>query len=129
MSRRTKPSVTGKRMTRRRLSGPAALVGAGAPDRPTLATTDDEYLRTVSIAPPNDARSAHTPLTARQQLVLRGVFDGLSNKEIGGLIGVSESAVKATVQQLFRKLRSRTRAQLVRRVVEGAPETSRGLHA
>jgi hypothetical protein len=36
-------------------------------------------------------------------------------------IGVSESAVKATLQLLFRKMRVRTRAQLVRVVIEGSP--------
>ena len=116
MSRRITPSVIDRNVTGRRLRGPTS-------------TTDDEYLHEIGAASPHDARRAHAPLTARQQVVLRGVFDGLSNKEIGAQIGVSESAVKATVQQLFRKLRSRTRAQLVRRVVEGAPEMSRGLHA
>jgi DNA-binding NarL/FixJ family response regulator len=59
-------------------------------------------------------------MTERQQRVLRGVFEGLTNKEIAGHLGVSESAVKATLQQLFRKTRVRTRAQLVRIVLESS---------
>jgi DNA-binding NarL/FixJ family response regulator len=60
-------------------------------------------------------------LTAREQSVLRGVVDGLSNKRIGVEIGVSESTIKAAVQQLFRKAGVRTRSQLVRIALEGQP--------
>jgi len=60
------------------------------------------------------------PLTEREQQVLHGIYEGLTNKEIGTQVGVSESSVKATVQQLFRKNRVRTRAQLVRVALEGS---------
>jgi DNA-binding NarL/FixJ family response regulator len=63
-------------------------------------------------------RGVHDQLTERQQRVLDGVFEGLTNKEIASQVGVSESAVKATVQQLFRKTQVRTRVQLVRMVIE-----------
>lgn len=56
--------------------------------------------------------------TAREREVLQGVLDGLSNKEIAGKLGVSESAVKATLQQLFDKTGVRTRSQLVRIALE-----------
>src|SRR5262249_43243483 len=59
-------------------------------------------------------------LTERERHVLRGVFEGRTNKQIGIAIGVSESAVKATLQQLFRKTQVRTRAQLVRAIVDGS---------
>jgi DNA-binding NarL/FixJ family response regulator len=64
-------------------------------------------------------------LTEREQQVLQGVFEGLANKEIGARLGVSESAVKATLQQLFRKTRVRTRSQLVRVALEGSVATPR----
>jgi len=57
-------------------------------------------------------------LTAREQQVLRGIFEGLSNKEIAVQVGVSEGAIKATLQQLFQKTRVRTRSQLVRIALE-----------
>lgn len=60
------------------------------------------------------------PLTAREQRVLEGIFEGLTNKEIAGNLGVSESSIKATLQQLFEKLHVRTRSQLVRVALEGA---------
>ena len=48
-------------------------------------------------------------------------MDGLSNRKIGDQIGVSESTVKATLQHLFKKAGVRTRSQLVRIALEGAP--------
>lgn len=63
-------------------------------------------------------------LSAREQTVLRGVVDGLSNRKIGDEIGVSESTIKAAVQQLFKKAGVRTRSQLVRIALEGPPEAA-----
>ena len=63
---------------------------------------------------PNVRRS----FTERERQVLRGIFEGLTNKEIAGQIGVTEGAVKATLQQLFQKTRVRTRSQLVRIALE-----------
>jgi DNA-binding NarL/FixJ family response regulator len=57
-------------------------------------------------------------LTQREQAVLKGVFEGLTNKEIGGRLGISESSVKAVLQQLFEKTGVRTRSQLVRIALE-----------
>ena len=63
-------------------------------------------------------------LTEREEQVLQGVFEGLANKEIGARLRVSESAVKATLQQLFRKTNVRTRSQLVRIALEGSFATT-----
>lgn len=64
-------------------------------------------------------------LTEREDQVLRGVFEGLANKEIAAKIGVSESSVKATLQQLFDKTGVRTRSQLVRIALEGRFRTNK----
>jgi DNA-binding NarL/FixJ family response regulator len=64
-------------------------------------------------------------LTDREQRVLRGIFEGLTNKEIAAQLGVSEGAVKATLQQLFQKTHVRTRSQLVRIALEGSLATTR----
>jgi len=56
--------------------------------------------------------------TQRELQVLSYVFEGLGNKEIAARIGVSESSVKATLQQLFSKTGVHTRAQLVRVALE-----------
>jgi two-component system, NarL family, nitrate/nitrite response regulator NarL len=56
--------------------------------------------------------------TERDREVLRAVFEGLANKEIADRLGVSESAIKASLQQLFSKTGVRTRSQLVRVALE-----------
>ena len=61
--------------------------------------------------------SAHA-LTGRERSVLKAVFEGLSNKEIGVRLQISESSVKAVLQQLFDKTGVRTRSQLVRIALE-----------
>jgi len=57
-------------------------------------------------------------LSERESEVLRLVFEGLANKEIAVRLQVSESSVKATLQQLFSKTGVRTRSQLVRVALE-----------
>jgi DNA-binding NarL/FixJ family response regulator len=57
-------------------------------------------------------------LSEREREVLRGVFEGLANKEIAARLQVSESSVKSTLQQLFLKTSVRTRSQLVRVALE-----------
>jgi DNA-binding NarL/FixJ family response regulator len=58
------------------------------------------------------------PLNPRERGVLKGVFEGLTNKEIGAELQVSEGTVKAVIQQLFDKTGVRTRSQLVRIALE-----------
>jgi two-component system, NarL family, nitrate/nitrite response regulator NarL len=66
--------------------------------------------------------------TERELQVLKGVFEGLSNKEIGARLSVSEASVKSALQQLFLKTGVRTRSQLVRVALEeyGSLWRSRG---
>jgi DNA-binding NarL/FixJ family response regulator len=98
----------------------AALVEADPRLWSRMATRIDRRLRNVGVTSERGDQRSHRPITRREQQVLRGVFEGLTNKEIATHVGVSESAVKATLQQLFRKTRVRTRAQLVRVAVEGS---------
>lgn len=60
--------------------------------------------------------------TERDSQILRYVVEGLANKEIAAELGISESAVKASLQQLFAKTQVRTRSQLVRVALEGYRE-------
>jgi DNA-binding NarL/FixJ family response regulator len=57
-------------------------------------------------------------LTQRQHRVLRGILDGLSNKEIATQLDASETSIKASIQELFTKAGVRTRGQLVRVTLE-----------
>jgi DNA-binding NarL/FixJ family response regulator len=58
------------------------------------------------------------PLTRRQSNALHAILDGLSNREIAARLNMSESSVKAIVQELFDKAGVRTRSQLVRVAIE-----------
>ena len=58
------------------------------------------------------------PLSGRETEVLRLLVQGLANKQIAAQRGMSESAVKNTIQQLFAKTGVRTRSQLVRVALE-----------
>jgi len=66
----------------------------------------------------NSFESPDSNLTVREVQVLRGVFEGLANKEIAVRLNCSEPLVKSVIQQLFRKAGVRTRAQLVRVAIE-----------
>lgn len=57
-------------------------------------------------------------LTDRERQVLKAVFAGMSNKEIGAHLNISEASVKSALQQLFVKTGVRTRSQLVRVALE-----------
>ncbi len=61
-------------------------------------------------------------LSPREVSVLRGVLEGLSNKEIAARLDLSESSVKAVLQKLFEKTGVRSRSQLVRYAIEQQPD-------
>lgn len=64
------------------------------------------------------AEASRAKLTERERQVLSFVFEGLANKQIADKLEISESAVKASLQQLFAKTGVRTRSQLVRVALE-----------
>lgn len=80
---------------------------------PRITQSEIDAARAVGLA-----SLAEKPLTKREREVLHGVFEGLANKEIGARLSVSESAVKAVLQQLFDKTGVRSRGQLVRIALE-----------
>jgi two-component system, LuxR family, sensor kinase FixL len=59
-----------------------------------------------------------SPLNSREADVLRFLIRGMANKEIAAEMGISESTVKNTFQQLFAKVGVRSRSQLVRAALE-----------
>jgi two-component system nitrate/nitrite response regulator NarL len=64
------------------------------------------------------AEQRRSKLTERERQVLSAVFEGLANKQIADRLQISETAVKASLQQLFAKTGVRTRSQLVRVALE-----------
>jgi len=75
------------------------------------SATNRDTTRTQSAEPARE-------LTQRQHRVLRGILDGLSNKEIATQLDSSETSIKASIQELFTKAGVRTRGQLVRVTLE-----------
>ena len=82
---------------------------------------EQEYLRRmfdVPIAEKQDQPASKQQLSERERRVLRYILEGLTNKQIADRLDISESSVKATLQQLFDKAGVRTRSQLVRVALE-----------
>jgi DNA-binding NarL/FixJ family response regulator len=83
------------------------------------AWLDQRYLAALlRIRAPREEEDGRDRLTERERVVLRGVMEGLANKEIAERISVSESAVKSVLQQLYNKTGVRNRSQLVRIALE-----------
>jgi DNA-binding NarL/FixJ family response regulator len=72
---------------------------------------DQGFLQSIAGKAEGKQSAPTRKLTEREQQVLSGVFEGMANK-------VSESSVKATLQQLFHKTGVRNRSQLVRIALE-----------
>lgn len=100
-------------------SSPAVLAEAIRRVHAGETWIDQRALRDiVHVASQPEGRPASKDFNERERAVLRGVFEGLSNKEIGTRLDLSESSVKAALQQLFHKTGVRTRSQLVRIALE-----------
>jgi len=80
---------------------------------------DENAIRALVRASKPPQGAGHSkPFTERETQVLHGVFEGLSNKDVGARLHISESSVKSALQQLFQKTGVRTRGQLVRIALE-----------
>jgi two-component system nitrate/nitrite response regulator NarL len=79
---------------------------------------EQEYLTPLLRSVDRTAPGSRPKLTERDLAVLRAIFQGLSNKDIAARLNITEGAVKASIQVLFEKLGTRTRAQLVRVALE-----------
>ncbi len=79
---------------------------------------EKDYLTPLFRSVDRTRAQARPQLTDRDKTVLRFIFQGLTNKEIGTRLEISEGAVKASLRQLCGKLGARTRAQLVKVALE-----------
>ena len=85
------------------------------------AWVDRQVIQYLAARPPIAAdRSFQDALTDREKQVLAGVLEGLTNIKIAARVGITEGAVKSTLQQLFEKTNVRTRGQLVRVAMEAS---------
>jgi two-component system, NarL family, nitrate/nitrite response regulator NarL len=78
----------------------------------------DMLQRSLEIDEQPEARQGTDRLSERERQVLSFILEGLGNKQIADRLRISESAVKASLQQLFAKTGVRTRSQLVRIALE-----------
>jgi two-component system NarL family response regulator len=72
---------------------------------PDFGALTSEYTELVPTDRPH--------LTHRQELVLRELLDGRSNREISQTIGISEETVKTHVTAVLRHFRAQNRTQAV----------------
>jgi len=79
---------------------------------------EERYLSPLFNSVDHTRSPLRRELTDRDRTVLRYIFRGLTNREIGTHLHISEGAVKASVRQLCEKLSVRTRAQLVKVALE-----------
>jgi DNA-binding NarL/FixJ family response regulator len=84
------------------------------------ASVDQRVIQLIADRYPQHEDQCLSSLTKREQTVLKALLNGLTNKKIGRQVGVSESAIKATLQQLFDKAGVRTRSQLVKAALDGS---------
>jgi len=107
--------VSGVFFKERPLSDLAVSIRAVASGRISL---DPRYEAMAASAVRAVGKDSARKFNERQRRVLRLVMEGLSNKEIGWRLKISESYVKAILQRLFQKTGVRTRGQLVRVALE-----------
>ena len=105
------------------------VLGSDPPDRLVQAIqvvasgaawVDQDLIRFLAERYPHHEDIRMDSLAEREQAVLRGILNGLTNRRIADQIGASESTVKATLQNLFEKTGVRTRSQLVRFMLAGS---------
>ncbi|WP_038358237.1 response regulator transcription factor [Bosea sp. UNC402CLCol] len=82
-------------------------------DAVTSAIERDRQRRSATAAL-DDQRSAYATLTAREREVMTHVVAGLMNKQVAGMLGLSEITVKIHRGNVMRKMGVRTLADLVR---------------
>jgi two-component system nitrate/nitrite response regulator NarL len=79
---------------------------------------EDKYLGPLFRSVDRSRPAASPKLDDRDKKLLRHVLQGLTNREIAARLEVTEGAVKAALHHIFNKLCVRTRAQLVKVVLE-----------
>jgi len=86
------------------------------------AWLDQRYLRLLASPEPRPEAETARQLSERERQVLRCLLEGMSNKQIAARLGAGEPSIKTTLQRLFDRMGVRTRAQLVRIVLERYPD-------
>jgi DNA-binding NarL/FixJ family response regulator len=75
---------------------------------------EEKYVTSLIRSVDHTRPPAISKLTDRDRALLRHILEGLTNREIGERMKISEGAVKASLRLLFERLNVRTRTQLVK---------------
>jgi len=98
-------------------AAPAAIAGAARAARAGLVATSPafaaEALRYERVGERRSAPPGFETLTPRERQVLAAMSDGLGNREIGGMLGISAHTAKFHVAQIIAKLQAQSRAHAV----------------
>ena len=79
---------------------------------------EQAYLAPLFRAVDRTRTPKRATLTDRDKTVMRGILQGLTNREIASKLEISEGAVKASVRHVCEKVSVRTRTQLVKVALE-----------
>lgn len=79
---------------------------------------EGKYLTSLIRSVDRTRAPANPKLTDRDRSLLRHILGGLTNREIGTHLQISEGAVKASLRLLFEKLNVTSRTQLVKVALE-----------
>jgi DNA-binding NarL/FixJ family response regulator len=74
---------------------------------------DHKVIQSLAEAWLAPGRNSRLYYSDREEQVLEGICDGLTNRTIAAKAGLTEGIVKATVRQLLRRAGAKTRSQLV----------------
>jgi DNA-binding NarL/FixJ family response regulator len=98
-------------------ASPAAIGGAARAAHTGLVATSRafaaEALRYERVGERRSAPPAFEALTPRERQVLAAMSNGLGNREIGGVLGISSHTAKFHVAQIIAKLQAQSRAHAV----------------
>jgi DNA-binding NarL/FixJ family response regulator len=94
-----------------------AVMRNESPVSPAIATRMMDQIRSGGTARTGVARPEAPPVTRRELEILRLVADGLSNKEIGRKLSITEGTVKNHVHNALEKLHMDNRVQAAAYVV------------
>ncbi|HWB87443.1 MAG TPA: response regulator transcription factor [Bryobacteraceae bacterium] len=104
--------IVHKRHTGKALCEAIRKVAAGQP------YLEEKYLPSLIRSVDRSRPPVIPKLTERDRALLRHILAGLTNREIGAKLQISEGAVKASLRLLFEKVNVKSRTQLVRVALE-----------
>lgn len=94
----------------RQVDGGSIIFGDTVLDEPEAATWLLKQFE-QQAAVPNSSEQTFVPLSAREMEILQQIARGLSNKEIGHILGISRQTVKNHMTSILRKLAVNDRTQ------------------